>query len=126
MQEREIAHMLAERLIHDRPERPTAPLHAQGIGIGPGLSNLSAATWIATCHPDTHREYRYMCRTAHPRFGAYRSKPGSGWEAMPMNGKAYQSARRPSLPHPPQRAAASWRGHARGVSPTPPLPAARR
>ena len=45
----------------------------QGLGVGPALSDFSAALWKATPHEDatkTHNPcWRYMSTTAHPRFG---------------------------------------------------------
>ena len=52
----------------------------QGLSIGPLLSNFSGAMWTATTQEkrgyptgkdlsDSERTWRYMCRTAHPRFG---------------------------------------------------------
>lgn len=54
----------------------------QGFGIGPRLSNLSASTWVATTEPKTGKPFRYMCKTAHPRFGAYRNGKDSGWRVF--------------------------------------------
>jgi len=57
----------------------------QGLGLGPRLSNLVASTWIAT--PNASHEgmtHRYFCKTAHPRFGAYR-EADRDWVASSSN-----------------------------------------
>jgi GNAT superfamily N-acetyltransferase len=44
----------------------------QGLGLGPRLSDLSAALWVQTASSFAHddgRTYRYMAKTQHPRFG---------------------------------------------------------
>lgn len=56
---------------------PLAPPTSQGLGIGPRLSDKVASTIIA-------RGLRYMSRTAHPRFGAYR-KASPLWEPTTAN-----------------------------------------
>ena len=60
----------------------------QGVGIGPKLSNLIASTWVATKNETQGDLHRYTCKTAHPRFGAYREAGRSGtvlWEAAASN-----------------------------------------
>jgi GNAT superfamily N-acetyltransferase len=45
----------------------------QGLGIGPRISDA-----VAQIHIDEGK--RYYSRTAHPRLGAYRDRPNSGWK----------------------------------------------
>ena len=64
----------------------------QGCAIGPRLSDLSAAMWTATRNesgrvlaaPDS-RNFRYMCRTSHPRFGLYREQRSHLWQPTSAN-----------------------------------------
>jgi GNAT superfamily N-acetyltransferase len=62
----------------------------QGLGLGPALSNESAALWTATTHDDevkTERpHWRYMSTTSHPRFGSYRNA-NNEWAPTSGNGK---------------------------------------
>ncbi len=44
----------------------------QGLGIGPRASDAVAELFLS-------EGKHYFSRTAHPRFGAYRNKPNSGW-----------------------------------------------
>jgi len=44
----------------------------QGLGIGPRASDAVASLYLS-------EGKHYFSRTAHPRFGAYRNKPNSGW-----------------------------------------------
>lgn len=52
----------------------------QGLGIGPAASDA-----IARLHKKEGK--RYYSRTNHPRFGAYREKPGSGWMPTSSNNR---------------------------------------
>ena len=62
----------------------------QGLGLGPALSNESAALWTATTHGDevkTERpHWRYTSTTSHPRFGSYRNA-SNDWAPTTGNGK---------------------------------------
>ena len=62
----------------------------QGLGLGPALSNESAALWTATTHDDevkTERpHWRYTSTTSHPRFGSYRNA-NKEWAPTSGNGK---------------------------------------
>ena len=62
----------------------------QGLGLGPALSNESAALWTATTHDDevkTERpHWRYTSTTSHPRFGSYRDA-NDEWAPTSGNGK---------------------------------------
>jgi ABC-type ATPase involved in cell division/GNAT superfamily N-acetyltransferase len=53
----------------------------QGLGIGPRISDA-----IAKLH--LREGKRYFSRTAHPRFGVYRDKKGSGWNRTAESGKS--------------------------------------
>ena len=64
----------------------------QGLGLGPALSNESAALWTATPHGDPVKtekpNWRYSSVTAHPRFGQYReSAPQRALAAAPPAGR---------------------------------------
>ncbi len=52
----------------------------QGLGIGPSISDAVAEMYC-------RRGKKFYSRTAHPRFGSYRDKPGSGWERTGYSNK---------------------------------------
>ena len=55
----------------------------QGLGLGPGLSNATGARLVAL-------GFRYISRTAHPRFGAYR-EASPLWEPTKSNLTAFEN-----------------------------------
>jgi GNAT superfamily N-acetyltransferase len=52
----------------------------QGMGIGPCISDAIAEMYA-------RRGKKFYSRTAHPRFGSYRDKVGSGWERTGYSNK---------------------------------------
>jgi hypothetical protein len=52
----------------------------QGMGIGIALSEFMGEHY-------TGRNYKYYCKTSHPKLGLYRNKHPEKWKATPHNGK---------------------------------------
>ena len=80
----------SERTKSRREHRVVVLPSWQGLGLGPAMSDLSAALWTATPHGDPVKtekpNWRYSSVTAHPRFGSYRDTSES-WTPTSGNGK---------------------------------------